>query len=77
MGAKEAVKTKVDEIHDSLIDLSHRIHWNPEIGYQEEKSSAWAADALEEGGLTVERGACALPTAFIARAGSGPLHVAI
>jgi len=77
MDAKDAAKARIDEIHDSLIDLSHRIHANPEIGFEEEKSSAWAADALEQGGLTVERGACDLPTAFIARAGSGPLHVAI
>ena len=77
MDAKDAAKARVDEIHDSLIDLSHRIHSNPEIGFEEEKSSGWAADALEQGGLTVERGACDLPTAFIARAGSGPLHVAI
>ena len=77
MDAKDAAKARIDEIHDSLIDLSHRIHANPEIGYEEVKSSAWAADALEEGGLTVERGTCALPTGFIARAGNGPLHVAI
>ncbi|MFQ5472600.1 MAG: amidohydrolase, partial [Dehalococcoidia bacterium] len=77
MDAKDAAKARIDEIRDLLIDLSHRIHANPEIGYEEVKSSEWAADALEEGGLTVERGACVLPTAFIARAGSGPLHVAI
>jgi len=75
--AKEAAQARVEEIRDSLIDLSHRIHANPEIRFEEHKSSGWAADALEEAGLTVERGACSLPTAFIARAGSGPLHVAI
>ena len=77
MKAKEAAQTRVDEIRHSLIDLSHRIHANPELRFEEHKSSAWAADALEEAGLSVERGACLLPTAFIARAGSGPLHVAI
>jgi amidohydrolase len=34
-------------------------------------------DALDAGGFRVERGVCDLPTAFVARAGSGPLHVAI
>ncbi len=77
MKAKEAAQARVEEIRDSLIDLSHRIHANPEIRFEEHKSSGWAADALEEAGLSVERGACSLPTAFIARAGSGPLHVAI
>ncbi|HEY5640750.1 MAG TPA: M20 family metallopeptidase [Dehalococcoidia bacterium] len=77
MKAKEAARARVDEIRESLIDLSHRIHANPELRFEEHKSSGWAADALEEAGLPVERGACSLPTAFIARAGSGPLHVAI
>jgi len=77
MRAKEAAQARIDEIRDSLIDLSHRIHANPELRFEEHKSSGWAADALEAGGLSVERAACSLPTAFIARAGSGPLHVAI
>jgi len=75
--AKETAQARVEEIRDSLIDLSHRIHANPELCFEEHKSSGWAADVLEEAGLSVERGACSLPTAFIARAGSGPLHVAI
>jgi amidohydrolase len=77
VNAREAAQARVDEIRGSLIGLSHRIHANPELRFEEYKSSGWAADALEEGGLSVERGACSLPTAFIARAGSGPLHVAI
>ncbi|HEY5624883.1 MAG TPA: M20 family metallopeptidase [Dehalococcoidia bacterium] len=77
MKAKETAKARVEEVCDSLIDLSHRIHANPELRFEEHKSSGWAADVLEEAGLAVERGACSLPTAFIARAGSGPLHVAI
>ncbi len=35
------------------------------------------ADALAQAGFAIEQGVCDLPTAFIARAGSGPLHVAI
>ena len=42
-----------------------------EVGYQEKRSSALLADALEEGGFRVERGVAGIPTAFIATIGSG------
>jgi len=77
MDAKAAARARFDEVKDSLIDLSHRIHANPELAFEEQKASRWLADSLEDAGFAVERGACELPTAFIARAGSGPLHVAI
>ncbi|MGB2693564.1 MAG: M20 family metallopeptidase [Dehalococcoidia bacterium] len=77
MDPKTAAQDRVDELRDQLIDLSHRIHANPELGFHEEKASAWLADALADAGFAVERGACDLPTAFVARAGIGPLHVAI
>ena len=35
------------------------------------------ADALAAGGFEVTRGVAGMPTAFLARAGDGPLHVAI
>ena len=77
MDPKEAARKRLDEARDTLLDLSHRIHANPELGFQEEKASRWLGDALEDAGFAVERGAGELPTAFVARAGSGPLHVAI
>jgi len=77
MDAKTAARARFDEVRDDLVDLSHRIHANPELAFEEVKAARWLADALEDAGFAVERGACELPTAFIARAGSGPLHVAI
>jgi len=74
---KEAARERVEAARDSLLDLSHRIHANPELGYQEERAAAWLCEALDEAGLEVERGVAGLSTAFAARAGSGPLHVAI
>jgi amidohydrolase len=74
---KTAARERVEAARDSLVGLSHRIHADPELGYEEERASAWVADALEAGGLAVERGVGGLPTAFAARAGSGPLHVLI
>jgi amidohydrolase len=76
-GAKPAAKDLVDGAADTLVDLSHRVHAHPELCFEEEKSSEWVAAALSDGGMTVEKGVCDLPTAFIATAGSGPLTVAI
>jgi amidohydrolase len=59
------------------VALSHRIHANPELGFEEEQACAWLCELLEGGGLEVERGVGDLPTAFAARAGSGPLHVVV
>jgi amidohydrolase len=57
--------------------LSHRIHAHPELGFEEEQASTWLAEMLTDAGFTVDKGVCDLPTAFVARAGSGPLHLAI
>jgi amidohydrolase len=75
--ARGAAQGRVREIGDQLIGMSHRIHGRPEIGFEEERASLWLADALDAAGMMVERGVFDLPTAFVARAGTGPLHVAI
>ena len=75
--AKEAVRARLDGALPGLVDLSHRIHGYPEVGYEEERASLWLADALDQAGFAVERGYCGMPTAFKATAGSGPLHVAL
>ena len=77
MDAKAGAQERFDSARASLIVLSHRIHAHPEPGFEEERASAWLCDALAAAGFAVERGICELPTAFRARAGSGPLHVAI
>jgi amidohydrolase len=74
--AKAAARTTIEGARDDLLELSHRIHANPEVGWCEERASAWTAEALEAGGLDIWR-PDGLPTAFVARAGAGPLHVAI
>src|SRR5579864_5129136 len=77
MDAKSAARERVESQTKSLIELSHRIHAHPEIGFQEERACGWLCDALADSGFAVERGICEIPTAFVARAGSGPLHVTI
>ncbi len=75
--AKEAIRERMDQERESLVELSHRIHANPELGFEEEKAAAWLSEALADAGFSVESGAGGMATAFVARAGSGPLHVAI
>jgi amidohydrolase len=76
-GAKEAARERVEQARDELVGLSHRIHANPELGFEEERACGWLCELLDGAGMEVERGVGELPTAFAARAGSGPLHVVV
>src|ERR1043165_2084152 len=77
MDAKAGARERVNDLSRDLLALSHRIHAHPELGFEEERASTWTAAALDEAGFTVEGGLCELPTAFRARIGNGPLHLAI
>jgi amidohydrolase len=77
MESKAAAQARLDAISSQLIELSHRIHAHPEVGFEEERASTWLAEALTSAGFAVTRGICELPTAFMAHAGRGPLHLAI
>ena len=77
MHPKAAARERFARSQDALIALSHRIHAHPELGFEEEKASTWLAETLDQAGFHVRTGVYDLPTAFVARAGSGPLHVAI
>lgn len=75
--AKRAARERLEAARADLVALSHRIHARPELAFEEEKAAAWCVDLLDAAGFSIERPFCDLPTAFRARAGSGPLHVAI
>jgi len=77
MDARAAVRERVAASRDRLVALSHRIHAHPELAFEEEHAAAWCAEALDAAGFAVERGVGGLPTAFVARAGSGPLHLTL
>lgn len=77
MDSKTGAQEKLNSISDDLLDLSHRIHANPELGFEEERAAGWICDFLASKGFRVESEICDLPTAFTAKAGNGPLHVAI
>jgi amidohydrolase len=73
---KAVARQAFEARRQALVDLSHRIHAHPELGFEEEQASAWLAEMLDAAGFRVERGICQMPTAFLAQAGSGPLHIA-
>jgi amidohydrolase len=64
----------VDAARDELIDLSHRIHANPEPAFEEHKAAAWVAEAVALHGYAVEHPAGSLATAVRGRltGGLGP-----
>ncbi len=77
MDVKDTIAGTVMGARERLTELSHRLHAHPEVAWSEERAAAWVSAELADAGFDVEAGACGLPTAFIARTGTGPLHVGI
>jgi amidohydrolase len=77
MDFKAAAKEKLDSVRERILGLSRTIHANPEVGFKEVRALEWITDFLSGEGFRIDRGVCELPTAFLARAGSGALHIAI
>jgi amidohydrolase len=74
---KASVVEEVDARRQQLIDLSLKIHSNPELGFQEFKAVGWLTQYLEENGFSIERGICELPTAFRGSYGRGKPAIGI
>lgn len=77
MDTKQAAHERLSAARKSLLELSHRIHAHPELGFEEEKACGWLAEMLDQAGFAVKTGIGDLPTAFSATAGHGPLHIGI
>ena len=76
-GLKIDIQREVEAHHQELIDLSLRIHSNPEVAWGEQKAASWLGNYLEKNGFKVERGICDLPTAFIGSYGQGEPVIAM
>lgn len=76
-GVKERARKRIVALSDDLLDLSHRIHAEPELGFLEARAASRITDALEAGGMRVERAAYGLETAFRASAGTAGPEIAI
>jgi amidohydrolase len=74
---KLKAKDKVESQRQRLVQLSLNIHDNPELGFKEEKASAWLTNYLEDNGFHLERGIAGLATAFRATYGQGSPRIAL
>lgn len=74
---KKKVCDIIDDMAGELVDASHAIHAKPEIAFEEVFAHGLLTDKVEAAGLTVERHACGLDTAFISAFGAGDTEVGI
>ena len=77
MNVHTEVSQQVRRHRDQLIALSHAVHEDAELRFEEYRSSRRVADALSGSGFDVDFGVCGLDTAFSATYGSGELTIAI
>jgi len=75
-GLKQRAAANVEQRRKELLEISLRIHSNPEIAFEEHKSAEMLAAFLEANGFGVERGVCEISTAFRAAVGSGEPRLA-
>jgi len=70
---KRRIAAAVDGARAEILDLSHRIHANPEPAFEEHQAAAWCAEVLAAHGFAVELPAGRLATAIRAtrRGGRG------
>ena len=74
---KRRIAAAVDGARAEILDLSHRIHANPEPAFEEHQAAAWCGEVLAGHGFAVELPAGRLATAIRAtrpggRGGKGP-----
>src|SRR3990172_2190334 len=74
--AKEQARLGVAGAADELIDVSRRIHANPELAMEEHQAAALLSERLEAHGFQVKRGVSWLSTAFSATWGEGTVTIA-
>jgi amidohydrolase len=75
--AKARLAAAVEGARDEILELSHRIHANPEVAFEEHQAASWVVEALARHGFAVEHPAGRLATAIRAtgpggRGGTGP-----
>jgi amidohydrolase len=74
---KQSARDRLAGAHPDLIGLSHSIHANPELGYEETLAAGLVAGRLETAGFDVRRGIGGMDTAISGGYGPGPFHVVI
>ena len=77
MEYKERAERRIEKYREKIINISQRIHEEPELGHQEYKASKLLVDELEKHGFKLEYGVAGMDTAFIARKGTGTPKIGI
>jgi amidohydrolase len=67
----------VERLDERLWSVATALHENPELSYAEHVAAARLTHELATDGFAVETGTAGLPTAFVARAGTGHPRVAL
>jgi amidohydrolase len=68
---KARAAAAVEAARPEVLELSHRIHANPEPAFEEVKAAAWVAEAIARAGYAVEHPAGRLATAVRGRLAGG------
>jgi amidohydrolase len=68
---KARLAAAVEAHRDEIVELSRRIHANPEVAFEEQQAAAWVAEAIARHGYAVEHPAGRLPTAVRGVLGGG------
>ncbi|GAB3383028.1 M20 family metallopeptidase [Amycolatopsis echigonensis] len=75
--SKAAARAEVERHADELIQLSERLHADPETAWEEHRSAAAVPELLDRAGFAVTSKYLGLDTAFHASFGSGPRRIAL
>src|SRR6218665_2461904 len=74
---KQEVIKKIDERQKFTQEVNDQIFSFGELGFQEFETTKYLTNLLEKNGFTIERGVAGMPTAWIAKWGSGKPVIAI
>jgi len=75
--AKDRVRAEIERLTPRLLEISHSIHANPELNFEEHHAHDLLSGTLEDEGIPVARGAYDMATAFDARVGSSGPTIAV
>ena len=75
---RSSAAAHLESVTDTLLALSHDLHANPELAWEEHRSVGRTAEPLKaHSRFAVTENPGGIGTAFVAKAGSGPLHIGI
>ncbi len=77
MTYKQALQKSIDDLSVELVNIAKKIFRYKEIAYKEYRSAKELSDFLERKGFQVSKNVAGLETAFVAKYGSTPPHVAL